>query len=112
MANKTIKKTSRKSMKKRGGSKPKSLKRKTSKKGLRRLNQDVSEVLECDNQRFGCDIKPHDQLKCYKRMKMNKHTTRPDSIYLTNKKVKGTKKLSKGLLKFGGEWYDCSDFPN
>lgn len=109
MANKTIKKSSRNSMRRRGGSKTKSSKRKTQKKGLKVI-EDISEVLECDNQRFGCDLKPFKKLHCYKRAKTNKHTTRPDSIYLTNRKVKGTKKLSKGVLKVE-DWFDCSHFP-
>ena len=109
MPNKTIKKSSRKSMSRRGGSKTKTSKRKSSsKKGLKVI-EDISEVLKCDNQRFGCDLKPFKRFHCYKRAKTNKHITRPDSIYLTNSKVKGTKKLSKGVLKVE-DWFDCSHF--
>ena len=109
MPHKTAKKYSKKSMKRGGGSKPKTAKRKTSKKPSLKVIEDISEVLECDNQRYGCDLQPFKKFHCYKRAKTNKHTTRPDSIDLTNKKAKGTRKLSKGVLKVV-DWFDCSHF--
>lgn len=87
----------------------KTKKNRKSKKPSLKVIKDISKVLKCDNQRFGCDLKPFKKFHCYKRAKTNKYTTKPDSIYLTNKKTKGTRKLSKGVLKVV-DWFDCSHF--
>ena len=85
----------------------KTVKKSKTKKSLRTV--DVSSVLECSNEKYGCDLKmDKGHYYCYKRSKTEKNKTKPDIITLTNKK-KGTRKLKKGLLK-ANEWFDCSHF--
>ena len=109
MPRKTAKKHSKKSMKRSKGSKSKTAKKKASKRPSLKMIKNINEVLKCNNQRFGCDVKPFKRLHCYKRAKTNKHSTKPDAIYLTNRRSKGSRKLSKGVLK-ADDWYDCSHF--
>ena len=70
------------------------------------------DIIPCTNKKHGCNLKRFKRFKCYKGHKTNKHTTRPDSIYLKNtvKGNKGTKKLKKGLIKVFDKWFDCSHF--
>ena len=120
MPNKSIKKSSRKSIKikkrvnktsrKRGGSKSKKLspKANSAELGLERVN--TVKIIPCSNKKFGCKIKPFPRFECLKHHKTNKHTTRPDSVYLLSKKGKGTQKLKKGVIKIFDGFFDCSNF--
>jgi ribosome-binding ATPase YchF (GTP1/OBG family) len=109
MTRKTSKKYSKKIMKRSRGSKSKTSKKRASKIPSLNMIKDINKVLKCDNQHFGCNVKPFKRFHCYKRAKTNKHTTKPDTIYLTNRREKGSRKLSKGVLK-ADNWFDCSHF--
>lgn len=85
----------------------KTIKKSKTKKSLRRVN--ISSLLECSNEKYGCDLKmDKGHYHCYKRSKTEKHRNKPDVIHLTNKK-KGTRKLKKSVLK-AVDWFDCSEF--
>ena len=114
-----VKKRVNKTSKRRGGgAKSKTAKKFTSPKansaelrdmGLERVNP--AKIIPCSNKKFGCEVKPFKKFECFKGVKINKHTTKPDSIYLRNSaKGKGTRKLKTPIVKVFDGFFDCSHF--
>ena len=86
----------RKTRRLRGGNKSASLKQ-----------VDINTVVNCTNQKYGCDLKAK-QFTCYKRVKTELKKTGADKIIFTNSRKK-TKRI-KPVLRVGQTWYDCSHF--
>ena len=120
MPHKTAKKYSRKNARKtsrrKGGAKSKTAKKLASPKantaelaemGLKKV--DHTKIIPCTNEKHGCNLKRFKHFECFKEIKISKHTTKPDSIYL-KPKGKGTQKLKKGIIKVFDKWFDCSHF--